>query len=789
MRSLRSTAGAVAAVLAVGAIGVVGAGAAHAATTVQETGLQLFGQVNNNGLSGVQNLEPTGTPDNTAGHTLTVTVSPSTSVIAGSPISITISSPTLTICNGPAAAAAAKGEELDAVVVVAGKQYLLRGPQNSSAVPASTFQNANHASCVHPLFNTGWVVSSTPGGSSATSDTTATAATHGLGTATPTAPSTVVALTAPATAGTFPVAVKGLVVNSLTAPATAALTDPFDEFINLDNGGHSAADVNGVSYCDNSATCANGYAGPGGIAGDATDSPNGVGSFLANDPGMYLSAASATRAMTTANYLGTTVDNPTARDLGLPASTTWTPNRPDRRQGHDQAGRHAHGAVQGERRSLVGDRPRHGEGHRHRPEGRLRAARRRQGQDVLQLERLEVGQGVFAHGRAQGREEAHRHPEQLGSVERQGRQAAEGHHADGVVLRGRQGGQHRRREDVQQGDHRLISSHRVAGGPTCRGANALLASAGPRRHPEKDRSVTNRVPLDLETSPRDNLYAFGKTWGTFSEDPVVSVFHGAMYAYVGTKRLMPLFGHAGAGITKCRFVGEGADERMQMRGKETGFFYDLKTWDVIDHWDNPFTGETVEVYHFLNDKIGGELTLEMPKLYVGDDPEHGVHMNENIDPNADGSLPFILPWSNLRRRGPAGVGLRPRVPEPALAVGVPEVLDRRDDQPLRALRDLHLEGAARGPRPPVGALPRGLLTHLAVLAVDAHGRLGAGGRRHDRPLAQPQDDQRPGRHPAEAPGADPQARSRVPRAAEGLGRLRTDPLLVGGLPPRHPPEA
>lgn len=157
--------------------------------------------------------------------------------------------------------------------------------------------------------------------------------------------------------------------------------------------------------------------------------------------------------------------------------------------------------------------------------------------------------------------------------------------------------------------------------------------------------MTHRVPLDLANSPRDNLYAFGKTWGTFSEDPVVSVFHGAMYASIGTQRLMPLFGYAGTGITKCRFVGEGADEKMQMRGKETGFFYDLKTWDVIDTWDNPFTGETVEVYHFLNDKIGGELTLEMPKLYVGDDPEHGVHMNENIDPNADGSLPFILPWA------------------------------------------------------------------------------------------------------------------------------------------------
>ena len=60
---------------------------------------------------------------------------------------------------------------------------------------------------------------------------------------------------------------------------------------------------------------------------------------------------------------------------------------------------------------------------------------------------------------------------------------------------------------------------------------------------------------------------------------------------------------------------------------------------------DPFTGDTVEVYHFLNDKIGGELTLEMPKLHVGDDPEHGVHMNENVDSNADGTLPFVLPWA------------------------------------------------------------------------------------------------------------------------------------------------
>jgi len=104
--------------------------------------------------------------------------------------------------------------------------------------------------------------------------------------------------------------------------------------------------------------------------------------------------------------------------------------------------------------------------------------------------------------------------------------------------------------------------------------------------------VTRSVPLDLAASPRDNLYAFGKTWGTFGEDPLVSTFHGAMYASVGTSRLQPLFGYAGTGITKVRFVGDGPAERLQMRGKETGFFYDLRTGEVIETWDNPFTGET-----------------------------------------------------------------------------------------------------------------------------------------------------------------------------------------------------
>ena len=264
----------------------------------------------------------------------------------------------------------------------------------------------------------------------------------------------------------------------------------------------------------------------------------------------------------------------------------------------------------------------------------------------------------------------------------------------------------------------------------------------------KDAPVTSSVPLDLAASPRDNLYAFGKTWGTFGEDPLVSTFHGAMYASIGTSRQQPLFGYAGTGITKVRFVGEGASERLQMRGKETGFFYDLRTGEVIETWDNPFTGETVEVFPFLNDKIGGELTLEMPKLFVGDAEEHGVHMNENVDAVRRRVAAVHPAVGGLRRRGAARVGLRARVPEPGHAVGLAEVLDGRHDQPVGALRHLHLQARARGPRPRLGALPCRVLTGLAVLAVDADGRLRPRGRRDDRPAAQPQDDPRARRRTA-----------------------------------------
>jgi Protein of unknown function (DUF1838) len=167
-------------------------------------------------------------------------------------------------------------------------------------------------------------------------------------------------------------------------------------------------------------------------------------------------------------------------------------------------------------------------------------------------------------------------------------------------------------------------------------------------------------PLDLRDA-RDNLYAFGKLWGSFDDaTPTLGVFHGAMYGSVGDERLRPLFGYAGTGVTKCRLL-DGPDGlaggRLQMRGKETGFFYDLVSGEILDSWANPWTGETVEVFPFLNDQIGGELGLTMPRLVVGDaSGEHAGVMNDVGEDGGAGQAPvgdaadeapetpFLLPW-------------------------------------------------------------------------------------------------------------------------------------------------
>lgn len=163
-------------------------------------------------------------------------------------------------------------------------------------------------------------------------------------------------------------------------------------------------------------------------------------------------------------------------------------------------------------------------------------------------------------------------------------------------------------------------------------APASLAATGRARRGPK--------PLDFD-DPRDNLYAFAKMWAGF-EKPVIGAYHGVMYARIPGRRLMPLFNYVGTGILQAKFMEDG---KLALKSRETGYFSDLRTGEILETWRNPFTDKTVEVYHFYNDVVGGRMGTELPKFAMSTDPDAHTRMNEGtVFPDADGRYPFRLPF-------------------------------------------------------------------------------------------------------------------------------------------------
>ncbi|CAA0081400.1 Uncharacterised protein [Halioglobus japonicus] len=157
-----------------------------------------------------------------------------------------------------------------------------------------------------------------------------------------------------------------------------------------------------------------------------------------------------------------------------------------------------------------------------------------------------------------------------------------------------------------------------------------------------------KVPAsgDLDFSdPYDNLYAFGKLWASYQDTPCFPAFDGVLFAMVGDQRLKPLFRYCGFGAFQAKIMPSG---NVRLRGKEVGYFSDLATGDILKTWNNPWTGETVEVFNFLNDRIRGEVTPVMPKFAMGEEGDLPTLMNEAtaiVDDNGD--HPFILPWRRI----------------------------------------------------------------------------------------------------------------------------------------------
>lgn len=95
----------------------------------------------------------------------------------------------------------------------------------------------------------------------------------------------------------------------------------------------------------------------------------------------------------------------------------------------------------------------------------------------------------------------------------------------------------------------------------------------------------------------------------------ISYWTGDVYGWQDDGGPHHLFGFEGFNV--ARAVGDDGDRRLLTR--EAALYLDPATRQVLDTWDNPFTGRAVEVRHVFNDPVNQRLgAYAVPATRLGD---------------------------------------------------------------------------------------------------------------------------------------------------------------------------
>lgn len=191
-----------------------------------------------------------------------------------------------------------------------------------------------------------------------------------------------------------------------------------------------------------------------------------------------------------------------------------------------------------------------------------------------------------------------------------------------------------------------LSRRSVLGGMgALAGAAAMSACAEPKPGPAKS--------LNLDFSrPEDNLTAWVKLASSL-EDGVETCgfFTGTQYADVGPQEVIkPLFRIQGFGMSRVTRLEDG---RYQNLHREVVYYLPLQEDRILEEWENPLTGETVEVFHTHNDPVNSHYAPTFQQRF-GSEAE-GFEVVE---------FPFILPWDIFGDRAVVNFSVNTRWPSP-----------------------------------------------------------------------------------------------------------------------------
>jgi len=149
-------------------------------------------------------------------------------------------------------------------------------------------------------------------------------------------------------------------------------------------------------------------------------------------------------------------------------------------------------------------------------------------------------------------------------------------------------------------------------------AGAMGMSAPLRAQPCSD---AIEWTLDLD-DPKDNLKALLKLQADISGKDALSGFPGYVWGWVpgvGNKLLFKTYGIG------CSHVEE-VENGWRFYHREILYYCDPRTGEVLETWDNPYNGKTVEVRHIVNDPVnrfypysGGRFAPPYPYEVHGND--------------------------------------------------------------------------------------------------------------------------------------------------------------------------
>ena len=115
------------------------------------------------------------------------------------------------------------------------------------------------------------------------------------------------------------------------------------------------------------------------------------------------------------------------------------------------------------------------------------------------------------------------------------------------------------------------------------------------------------LQLDLDKA-EDNLTAFIKVRGSLDpEEEVIYYANGKIYGFVGGERDKALMGFEMYNIGRNVKI---EDHHYQLLTNEVLLYTDLETGEVLEQFENPYTGETVDVLHVWNSPVNQEQKLQ-----------------------------------------------------------------------------------------------------------------------------------------------------------------------------------